>query len=185
MSSNGPVPAEAARVVAFWVAAGPDRWFAKDAAFDAEFRDAFAAQHDAAARGDLDHWLSTPEGALALLLLLDQYPRNSFRNTPRMFATDMLARKAATAAIQAGLDRKVSDELAPFFYLPFEHSENLMDQETAVAFCRRLGGEPLKYAIIHRDVIERFGRFPHRNAVLGRQSTPEELQFMKDGGFGG
>lgn len=178
-------PHDAAAVVAFWRSAGPKRWFAKDAAFDTEFRETYASHYKAAARGDLDRWLTTPEGSLALVLLLDQYPRNSFRGTSRMFATDTLARKVASAAIAADYDKAVSDDLASFFYLPFEHSEDLSDQERAVSLCERLGGEALKYAIIHRDIIARFGRFPHRNAVLGRTTTPEEEQFMKGGGFAG
>jgi len=185
MANDHPVPTEAVAVVDFWTAAGPRRWFAKDAAFDAEFRERFAAQHEAAARGELKDWLRTATGALALVLLLDQYPRNSFRGTARMFASDALAREAANAAIAAGHDRAVGDELASFFYLPFEHSEGLADQEKAMALCERLGGEAFKYAVIHRDVIQRFGRFPHRNAILGRATTPEEEQFMKGGGFAG
>lgn len=179
------VPAQAAAVVDFWREAGPKRWFAKDDAFDRSFREGFASDFEIAAKGGHRDWLATADGALALLLLLDQYPRNSFRNTPQMFATDALAREAASAAIAAGRDRAVDDQLASFFYLPFEHSEDLADQKRAVALCERLGGEALKYAIIHCDVIKRFGRFPHRNAILGRVSTPEEEQFMKDGGFAG
>lgn len=179
------VPPEAAAVVDFWRAAGPDRWFAKDAEFDRQFRETFAAAHEAAARGGHRDWLKTADGALALLLLLDQYPRNSFRGTPRMFATDAAAREAANAAIEAGHDRAVSNALASFFYLPFEHSEDLADQDKVVALCERLGGEALKYAKTHRDIIARFGRFPHRNATLGRQSTPEEQTFISEGGFAG
>lgn len=185
MTNHHRVPGEAAAVVDFWTAAGPRRWFAKDAAFDSEFRETFAAQHEAAARGELEDWPRTATGALALVLLLDQYPRNSFRGTARMFATDALAREVASAAIAAGHDRAVGDELASFFYLPFEHSEDLADQEKAVALCERLGGEAMKYAIIHRDIIQRFGRFPHRNAILGRATTAEEQRFMDEGGFAG
>lgn len=172
-------------VVAFWREAGPVRWFTKDAAFDQEFKTRSLALYEAAAQGDLDAWGATPEGALALMILLDQFPRNAFRDTPRMFATDDKARALADAAIEAGHDRAVAENLRVFFYLPFEHSENLSDQERAVALITPLGGEVLKYAEIHRDVIRRFGRFPHRNVILGRETTREEQRFLDDGGFAG
>lgn len=172
-------------VVAFWREAGPERWFAKDEAFDRQFRERGLALHDAAARGNLDAWGDTPEGALALVLLLDQFPRNAFRDTPRMFATDDKALGVASAAIAAGHDRAIAEDLRTFFYLPFEHSEDPDDQERAVALFTPLGGEVLTYAEIHRDVIRRFGRFPHRNRILGRETTPEEQRFLDDGGFAG
>jgi uncharacterized protein (DUF924 family) len=180
-----PTPQHALDLVAFWQEAGPDKWFAKDEAFDARFRDRFAALHEAAARGELATWLATPEGALALVLLLDQYPRNSFRGAKRMYATDALARKVADAAVTAGHDRAVAQALQPFFYLPFEHAENLADQDRSVELTRRFGGESLKYAEGHRDIIRRFARFPHRNAILGRTTTPEEQKFIDEGGFAG
>jgi uncharacterized protein (DUF924 family) len=172
-------------VVAFWRDAGPDRWFAKDDVFDQRFRDHCLALHEAAARGELGAWAETTEGALALVLLLDQFPRNCFRGTARMFATDTQARDVAAAAIAAGHDRAVVEDLRAFFYLPFEHSENLEDQDRAVALCSPLDEKTKAYAELHRDIIRRFGRFPHRNAILGRESTPEEQRFLDEGGFSG
>ena len=178
-------PKEALDLVAFWQDAGPGAWFKKDDAFDARFSDRFAALHDAAARGELATWSATPEGALALVLLLDQYPRNAFRGTPRMYATDPRARDVAHAALAAGHDRAVPEALQTFFYLPFGHAENIADQERAVELTRHLGGKSLEYAQGHRDIIARFARFPHRNAVLGRPTTPEEQKFIDEGGFAG
>lgn len=176
----------AEEVVAFWRGAGRDRWFEANAEFDANIRDRFFATHEAAAAGRLAHWLNTPEGALALLLLLDQFPRNMFRGTPRAFATDAEARKAAQIALDRGFDRQVVPELRGFFYLPFMHSEELADQEHCLALYRASGNvEGIKYAEVHLDAIRRFGRFPHRNAVLGRPSTPEEIAYLESGGFAG
>jgi uncharacterized protein (DUF924 family) len=175
----------AADVLTFWREAGPTRWFRKDAAFDAEFRTRFLAAHEAALRGELDAWANDAQGALALVILLDQFPRNAFRGTPRMFESDQRAREVARRAVQAGFDAQVEPDLRNFFYLPFMHSEELADQDLGVALAARLGDEPLRYANIHRDIIERFGRFPHRNSVLGRETTPEEQRFLDDGGFGG
>lgn len=169
----------------FWHQAGPRRWFARDDAFDAEFRDRFLASHEAAASGALAHWGANAEGALGLVLLLDQFPRNAFRGTARMYATDTQARALADAAIAAGFDLLVDAELRRFFYLPFMHSENLADHERSVALNEPLGGESLRYALHHRDVVRRFGRFPHRNAMLGRKSSAEEERFLAEGGFGG
>jgi uncharacterized protein (DUF924 family) len=175
----------AADVLAFWREAGPARWFRKDAAFDAEFCTRFLAAHEAALRGELDAWAQEAQGALALVILLDQFPRNAFRGTPRMFESDERALVVARRAVQAGLDAQVDADLRNFFYLPFMHSERLADQDMGVALAAKLGDEPLRYAIIHRDIIERFGRFPHRNSVLGRATTPEEQRFLDNGGFGG
>lgn len=178
--------ASADEVVAFWRAAGRERWFEPDPEFDAKLRDRFLATHETAAAGRLDHWLQTADGALALLLLLDQFPRNMFRGTPRAFATDAQARKVAQAAIDRGFDRQVESGLRTFFYLPFMHSEELADQERSLALYRACGDqEGIKYAELHLDAIRRFGRFPHRNAILGRASTPEEIAYLEDGGFGG
>ena len=175
----------ASDVVAFWREAGPDRWFVKDNAFDQRFRTHGLALHEAAVRGALSSWTATAEGALALVLLLDQFPRNCFRGTARMFATDVLARSVASAAIDAGHDQAVEPELRLFFYLPFEHAENLDDQDRAVALITPLGERNLTFAEEHRAIIRRFGRFPHRNAVLGRKTTPEEQRFLDEGGFAG
>lgn len=176
---------DAAAVVAFWRDAGPDRWFAKDEAFDRQFRAHCLDLHEAAARGGLQSWLDDPTGALALVLLLDQFPRNCFRDTPRMFATDPQARAVATAAIEAGHDQAIDPELRVFFYLPYEHSEDPADQDRSVALSQPLSELYRKYAELHRDIIRRFGRFPHRNAILGRKTTPEEQAFLDEGGFAG
>jgi uncharacterized protein (DUF924 family) len=182
---HAPLPAPA-DVVRFWTDAGPARWFRKDAAFDAEFRTRFLAAHEAAARGELDGWAATAQGALALLVLLDQYPRNAFRGTARMYATDARARQVAEAAVDAGLDRQVPDTgLRNFFYLPFMHAERLADQDRAVQLTAALGPETHGHAIRHREVVARFGRFPHRNALLGRTTTAEEQAFLDGGGFAG
>lgn len=172
-------------VTAFWREAGPEAWFRKDDAFDADFRERFTALHWRAARRQLDDWNSSPEGALALMILLDQYPRNCFRGTGHMYATDALARHHARKAIAAGFDRGVEPEIRHFFYLPFVHSEELADQEYGVELFTPLGEETLKHAVDHRDIVKRFGRFPHRNPILARESTPEELKFLADGGFAG
>lgn len=172
-------------VIDFWRAAGYKKWFEKDDAFDASFRSRFLLTHEAAAQGDLDHWAESAEGALALLILLDQFPRNSFRGTPRMFATDSTALAVARKAVAAGYDREVDPSLRVFFYLPFEHSEAMADQEQSVALASPLGGEVRQAALDHRDIIRRFGRFPHRNGVLGRTTTAEEQAFLDDGGFAG
>ena len=177
---------EPADVVTFWMEAGPKAWFKKREAFDAEIRQRFEALHHAAARGELDGWAETAEGALALLLLLDQFPRNLFRGSPHAFATDPLARQVARAAIDRGFDRAVAPELRQFFYLPFEHSEHLEDQDHSVALCASSGDADLeKWARLHRDIIVRFGRFPHRNASLARTTTEQERAFLKEGGFSG
>lgn len=181
-SDNGFAPAD---IVEFWRAAGPNLWFAKDPDFDRAFRDRFLQQHEAAARGALAAWMARPEGALALLLLLDQFPRNAFRGTPRMYATDVLARQTAERAIAAGHDQAIEPELRLFVYLPFAHSETFADQERSVALVRRLGQPHLSHAEGHRDIVRTFGRFPHRNPILGRVMTPDEQQFLDAGGYAG
>lgn len=181
--TDRPTPAE---VVTFWRDAGPKRWFSKDSAFDDDIRQRFLGQHEDAAAGKLSGWETTAEGALALLILLDQFPRNMFRGQARAFATDPLARAIAAGALVRGFDAQAPDGMRGFFYLPFEHSENLADQERAVAFYKAVGdADGLKWAEIHADIIRRFGRFPHRNAALGRASTPEERAFLDGGGFAG
>lgn len=175
--------ATSGEVVAFWREAGAQHWFAKDAAFDSEFERQFREAHFAAARRELDDWAHTAEGGLALLLLLDQFPRNVFRGTGHAYATDPLARHFAMAMVEAGRDAEVERELRLFCYLPFQHSEAMADQERAVALLQAM--DQAKWALHHRDIIRRFGRFPHRNAALGRESTPEEREFLREGGFGG
>jgi uncharacterized protein (DUF924 family) len=185
LRAGANAPREAAEVVTFWREAGPARWFAKDEAFDALFRERFAALHDAAACSELDSWIDTPDGALALILLLDQYPRNSFRGTVRMYATDNYARGVADVAIRAGHDRTFPHDVQKFFYLPFAHSEDIVDQRRSVALLRRLGGRDLENAQRHHDIIARFGRFPHRNPILGRAMRPEEQAYLDGGGYAG
>lgn len=178
--------ASAAEVVTFWQAAGPDRWFTKDDVFDKEIRERFFDTYEAAAAGKLSDWEQSAQGALALLILLDQFPRNMFRADARAFATDPLARAITAGAIVRGFDSQVPKELRGFFYLPFEHSEDLADQERCIALNKAIGdAENLKWAEIHADIIRRFGRFPHRNAALGRTTTPEEQAFLDGGGFAG
>ena len=173
-------------VLAFWRDAGPKKWFTKDAAFDEDIRARFLATYEAAAAGDLAAWEATPEGALALAIVLDQFPRNMFRNDARTYAADPLARAVAERAIARGFDGQVPEGERQFFYLPFEHSEALADQEKCVALCRATGdAELLKWAEIHADIIRKFGRFPHRNAILGRATAPEEQAFLDSGGFAG
>lgn len=174
-----------AAVVTFWREAGPSRWYRKDPAFDDDFRARFADAHRAAAARELDGWQASAESTLALLLLLDQFPRNCFRGTAHMFATDPLARMFATRASERGFDRATAEELRAFMLLPFMHSEALVDQDRCLAACEALVPGNLKYAHEHRDIIVRFGRFPHRNAVLGRETTPEEQAFLDAGGFAG
>jgi uncharacterized protein (DUF924 family) len=184
--ATGTVDIKASEVVAFWRDAGPEAWFKKDEKFDDEIRRRFLGVHEAAAEGFLRHWEDSAEGALALLILLDQFPRNMFRESPRMFASDPLARSIAAGAMIRGFDAQVDKEMRGFFYLPFEHSENLADQMRAVAFFKAADdADGLKWAEMHADIIQRFGRFPHRNKVLGRATTPAEQAFLDDGGFKG
>lgn len=185
MQQAPAAPAEALAMVDFWRQAGPALWFAKDQEFDRRFRERFLPLHEAAARGELSNWTRTPAGALALVLLLDQFPRNAFRDTPRMYASDVAARNVVDTAIAAGHDRVVEADLQVFFYLPFGHSENLADQERSVELARRLGERMLTQAEHHRDIIRRFGRFPHRNPILGRPMRPEEQRYLEEGGFAG
>ena len=179
----------AAAIVAFWREAGTARWFAKDAAFDAEIARRFEPAHHAAARGELTGWAGTAEGSLALLLLLDQFPRNLWRGSAHAFATDPLALRIAREALAAGHDLATPADLRAFFYLPFEHSEALADQDLCLERCTALDALSdsnwSEWARLHRDIIVRFGRFPHRNACLGRASSAEELAFLAAGGFSG
>ena len=177
--------ATAGTIVRFWREAGPKSWFVKDETFDGRCR-GFEAEHHAAARGELAAWEMDAEGALALLILLDQIPRNIFRKSPHAFATDGLARAIAARALDRGFDAATDLALRSFFYMPFEHAEDLAAQEKCVTLFTNLGdAEYLKFAFLHRDIIAKFGRFPHRNAILGRKSTSEELAFLAEGGFAG
>ena len=175
-----------ADVISFWREAGPEKWFAKDEAFDRAVTTRFGALHAQAADGGRDEWTRSAERALALLLLLDQFSRNIHRGTPRAFAQDEKAREIARNALRSGLDRQAEEPLRQFFYLPFMHSEKIADQETCVTLFHSLaspGGLP--YARDHERIIRRFGRFPHRNAILGRHTTPAERAFLEGGGFSG
>ncbi|THF50007.1 DUF924 family protein [Allorhizobium terrae] len=177
-------------VVAFWQEAGPEKWFNKDDAFDEEVARLLGDLHFAAAKGDLKNWQDTAQGTLALLILLDQAPRNIFRNSAHSHATDGLARRIAQDALSAGFDRATEQSLRLFFYLPFEHSEDLADQDTSLRLFQSLfeetgQQETLDFAVLHRDLIKRFGRFPHRNRALGRITTPEEQAYLDEDGFKG
>jgi uncharacterized protein (DUF924 family) len=170
-------------VIGFWRDAGPAKWFQGGSAFDAACRERFLDLHHAAARREHEHWMDTADGALALLILLDQIPRNIYRGSGHAFATDALALHYANRALQAALDQQVDADLRAFVYLPFEHSEDIADQHRAVALFEPLGNaEYTKYAIAHLEVIQRFGRFPHRNHALGRVNTPEEQAWLDAGG---
>jgi uncharacterized protein (DUF924 family) len=175
-----------ADVLAFWREAGPDRWFAEDSAFDAEIRRRFFDLWRAAADGRLASWEASDDGKLALVIVLDQFPRNMFRGDPRAYATDAPARDLATRAIESGVDLRIDPLLCEFVYMPLMHSENLSDQERCVELFRNAGAtENLKYAEHHADIIRRFGRFPHRNPILGRATTADEQAFLdSDSGVG-
>ena len=174
-----------ADVVAFWREAGPERWYVKSSAFDDDLRARFLATWEAARAGDLAAWEDSDEGTLALILVLDQFSRNMFRNDPRAFSADPQAREIANRAIGKGVDQRIDADLRAFMYLPFEHSEDMADQERSVALFEPLGEDSLKWAVLHADIIRKFGRFPHRNTVLGRATTPEEAAFLDEGGFAG
>ncbi len=171
-------------VLEFWWQAGPNKWFARDDAFDHQIRDRFLSHMDAAKAGDLDTWLDTPHGALALIILTDQFPRNVYRNDPRAFAADPKACDVADIALSRSFDLAFPKSVRVFFYLPYEHAEDIDLQEKAVDLCRRTGEQTYyHYALLHMDVIRRFGRFPHRNTVLGRETTAAEAAYLADRGF--
>ena len=168
----------------FWFDEHPKNWFVKNTAFDAEIRKRFLALHEQAAAGRLEHWAEGPRGCLALIILLDQFPRNMFRGEARAFATDARARVAARAVLERAWGRTMTQPEQLFAYLPFEHSEALEDQDLSVELMKDFEEEQRRYAERHRDIIRRFGRFPHRNGILGRQSTPAESEFLKQPGSG-
>ena len=178
-------------VLLFWFGAPAERgkpqkrWFEKSAAFDAEVRSRFIGLYENAAAGRLSQLKADPAECLALIVLLDQFPRNMFRGTARAFATDAAALETARHAVERGYDRGMLAVERLFLYLPFEHSEALEDQERSCELTAPLDQlEPSlqahRYALLHRDIIRRFGRFPHRNAILGRESTAEEIAFLKE-----
>jgi uncharacterized protein (DUF924 family) len=176
----------AAEVVAFWREAGPERWFDKDESFDQLIRSRFLALHEAAARGELAAWEDSADAALALVIVLDQFPRNMFRGSAHAFATDPLARAVADRALARGFDQATDETMRPFFYLPFMHSEHPADHDRCVRLHEALGDAGrLGYAQTHRDIVTKFGRFPHRNRALGRETTPAEQEFLDGGGFAG
>jgi uncharacterized protein (DUF924 family) len=173
-------------IVSFWREAGPQRWFEKDDAFDRTIRSKFLPTHEMAARGVLAAFEQSAEGSLALVILFDQFPRNMFRGSARAFATDPLARAVANRALARGFDQATDMTMRQFFYLPFMHSELMADQDRSLWLYEALGDvEQSKYAMQHRDIVAKFGRFPHRNGVLGRDTTPAELEFLSGGGFAG
>lgn len=175
-----------AEILSFWRKAGPEKWFDEDEDLDHTIRARFLALHEAAARGELAAWEDGADGALALLILLDQFSRNMFRDSARAFATDPLARAVADRALARGFDRATEATMRPFFYLPFMHSELLADQDRCLRLHEALGeAGQVKWAKLHRDIVEKFGRFPHRNRLLGRTTTPDEQAFLDGGGFGG
>ena len=175
-----------AEILAFWREAGRDRWYKRDDAFDAEVRDRFLATWRTAVAGELSSWEASDGGALALTIVLDQFPRNMFRHDARTYASDAQAREVAGRAIDRGVDGRIDPRLREFIYLHFMHSEHLTDQERCVVLFRESDNEDnLKYAEDHADIIRRFGRFPHRNRVLGRPTTPDEQAFLDGGGFSG
>ena len=173
-------------VLGFWRSAGPGRWYKKSQTFDEALRLKFEPVHHRAARGAYDGWAAEPDSALALILLLDQFSRNLYRGSAHAFATDPKARAIARAAAEAGFHRQVEPGLRQFMVTPFEHSEDIADQDFGLALAVELGDpEILKWVTLHRDIIARFGRFPHRNPMLGRETTPEEQEFLDEGGFAG
>ena len=175
------IPAE---ILTFWREAGRDRWYRRDEAFDAQVRERYLELWRKAAAGELSSWEGTDDGALALTIVLDQFPRNMFRDDALTYSSDELAREVAGRAIDRGADRRIDGALLEFLYLPFMHSEHLPDQLRCIELSRAAGhAENLKWAEHHAGIIRRFGRFPHRNRLLGRPSTPEEQAFLDEGGF--
>ena len=184
-------PDEPQAVLDFWFGhddAVRDEWFRKDPAFDAQIAQRFGPLIERALCGELSAWQAVPASALALIVVLDQFTRNAFRDSPRAFAGDALALSAARAAVASGFDQSLTPVQRSFAYMPFEHAEDMASQNEAVRLFTALAkaqpplSDTLDYALRHRAIVERFGRFPHRNAVLGRESTPEEIEFLKQPG---
>ena len=188
------MPSEPKEILDFWFGREDepgygefrDEWFKRDEEFDRQVRERFLEDYERAARGEYDHWQEEPESCLALVILLDQFPRNLFRDNPRTYATDDKALYISREAVQKGFDRKLPPFQRHFLYMPFMHSENLADQQSSVTLFRQLaeegGPDVTEYAEGHREIVERFGRFPHRNETLGRQTTPEEAEFLEQPG---
>ena len=173
-----------AEILAFWREAGRDRWYKKDDGFDEEVRRRYLGLWGKAAAGELSSWETSDDGALALVIVLDQFPRNMFRGDARTYATDPLAREVAGRAIDRGADTRIDPALVEFLYMPLMYSEALADQLRCVELFRN-SPDNVKYAEEHADIIRRFGRFPHRNRLLGRATTREEQTFLDGGGFSG
>lgn len=177
---------EARAVLDFWQAAGPSAWWRKNPEFDSQIKDRFGELHRRAASGELDAWRNEAHTCLALVIVLDQFSRNLFRGSARTFAQDEYALELAKYAVEKGYNRNEPKELYEFFHLPYMHHENLEDQDTCVELIRVQGDEgSIKAAIQHRDIIARFGRFPHRNGILDRKTSPHEQEFLDNGGFSG
>jgi uncharacterized protein (DUF924 family) len=168
-------------VLTFWFA-DKGRWWKKDPTFDAEIRDRFRTLHDAIERDEREDWLETPRGALAYVIVLDQFSRNMFRGSARMFASDARALAAARRALDGDIGRCLSRDERMFLYMPLMHSEDIVDQDRCVGLFASELEEWVRHAEAHRDIVRRFGRFPHRNALLGRLSTSEELEFLRQPG---
>ncbi len=182
------MPRTAGEIVTFWEEIGPAGWYSSDPALDGSIRTRFREVWDQAARGAYRDWLSSPRGALGYLILTDQFPRNMFRNSAQAFETDTLARDAAIIAVQRQWDLRVPEPIRQFFYLPFMHAETTADQDRSVrliiARMPETGHQSLIHARAHREVIRRFGRFPYRNAALGRTTTQSEQAFLDAGSYG-
>lgn len=173
---------DAQQLLDFWFGQDRKAWFEKNPAFDEDIRTRFLALYEQAAAGGLEDWQRAPNSCLALVILLDQLPRNMFRSSARAFAADARALAAARVIVERGWDKDMTEDERTFAYLPFEHSESLEDQEMSL---RLFAGNPnYEWARRHWEIIRRFGRFPHRNAILGRTSTPEEIAFLKTPGSG-
>ncbi len=175
---------DAREVLQFWFARDRKAWYQKNPAFDEEIRARFLPLHEQALKGALKGWQAEAASCLALVIVLDQFPRNMFRNSARAFAADPLARDAARVIVERGWDKSMSVDERTFAYLPFEHSESPADQVLSCELMKPLGEDPYRYAVRHKEIIDRFGRFPHRNAALGRASTAEEEAFLKQPGSG-
>jgi len=178
------IPKEAQTVLDFWIGAGQKAWFTRDEAFDQRCAAECGQLHARAAAREFEGWRDSAQGSLALVLLLDQFSRNMYRTDARAFAQDSHALEVASEALAKGYDLQVAPELKFFFFMPFMHSESILDQQRCVSMFHGLGGEQaLNYAILHRDIIARFGRFPHRNPKVGRHMTPAEQAYLDSGGF--
>ncbi len=175
---------KATEVLRFWFEEHPKDWFVKNPAFDVQIRSRFFALHEAALAGQLAHWADDSRGCLALVIVLDQFPRNMFRGEARAFASDAPARAAARVILKHRWDKRMSQSEQLFAYLPFEHSESVADQDLSCELMKDFDAEQLRYAIRHREIIQRFGRFPHRNGLLGRESTAAEIEFLGQPGSG-